>query len=47
MGEIGGERWSWGSWGGSGGRGWGEGGVFSDWLNCLRDQQPEILFCVQ
>ena len=45
MGEIGGERWSWGSWG----RGWGEGGgeVFSDWLNCLRDQQPEILFCVQ
>ena len=35
-----------GKWGWSWGRGLG-GGVFSDGLNCLRDQQPEILFCVQ
>ena len=32
--------------GGELGQGMG-GGSFSDWLNCLRDQQPEILFCVQ
>ena len=35
-----------GSGGGVGVEDWG-GVVFSDGLNCLRDQQPEILFCVQ